>query len=168
MITYSVVGLETQPGSSSQFAIPNVNSSYFLQDGGPNGSASFQPLPAATPPVQSSATRSLNSPFQLSTTRFALVFYSTDIACTSTLTGGQTGTVYLEICASSGFSSGVQTLSSFTNGNSVSLAIAITVVQTNTASLSGLVPPGYYARLRTANISGTPTFTYRVGQEVLL
>lgn len=118
---------------------------------------------------QSSASRSLNSAFQVSATRDAQVIYSVDISCTSTLLGGQSGTVFLEICPTSGFSSGVQEIAEFTNSNSVSLAIAITVTQINTACLVCLdVPAGYFVRLRTNNNSGTPTFTYKAGQEVIL
>lgn len=117
---------------------------------------------------QSSASRNLNSIFQISSTRDSSVTYSVDIACTSTLVGGQSGTVFLEISTSSSFASGVQEIGRFTNANAVSLAIAITLNQTNTACISGYVPAGYYVRLRTANNVGTPTFTYQSGQEVLL
>ncbi len=118
---------------------------------------------------QSSASRSLNTIFQISATRDSQVVYSTDISCTSSLLGGQSGTVFLEISPSSTFSSGIQELSEFTNSNAVALAIAITVVQINTAVLVGqLIPAGYYVRLRTANNTGSPTFTFKSGQEVIL
>lgn len=48
------------------------------------------------------------------------------------------------------------------------LAIAITVNQNVTGTLTGYIPAGYYARLRTENNTGTPTFNYRSGQEVFL
>lgn len=117
---------------------------------------------------QSSSTRSLNTIFQVNATRDSLVIYSIDISCTSTLLGGQTGIVFLEISPSSTFSTGIQQICEFTNGNNVSLAIAITVTQTNTAVLNGFIPSGYYVRLRTTNVTGTPTFTYQYGQEILL
>lgn len=117
---------------------------------------------------QSFASRSLNIVFQVSSTRDSQVSYSVDVSCTSTLLGGQGGTVVLEIATNSGFTTGVQTLAQFINSNSVSLAIAITVTQINSACLSGFVPAGYFVRLRTINNSGTPTFTFTAGQEVLL
>lgn len=117
---------------------------------------------------QSSASRSINSVFQISTTRDSQVNYSVDISCTSTLLGGQAGIVVLEIATNSGFTTGVQTIGQFINSNSVSLALAITVTQINTACLSGYVPAGYWVRLRTVNNTGTPTFTFQAGQEVLL
>lgn len=117
---------------------------------------------------QSSATRSLNTIFQISSTRDSNVNYSVDVATTATLLGGQTGTVYLEISLSSTFASGIQELARFVNGNTVSLAIAITVNQNVTGTMSGYVPAGYYVRLRTENTTGSPSFTYRSGQEILL
>lgn len=118
--------------------------------------------------TQSSASRSLNTIFQVSATQDSFVNYSVDISCTSTLLGGQSGTVILEMATNSGFTTGVQTLAQFTNANSVSLAIAITVVQLNTACLSGYIPAGNFVRLRTVNNTGTPTYTYQIGAEVLL
>jgi len=117
---------------------------------------------------QSSVSRSFNSPFQISVTNDALVNYSVDIACTLSLTTGQTGTVFLEICNNSSFSSGVQELCRFVNGNTGTLTIGLNLSQNVTGGLNGYVPSGYWARIRTANTTGTPTFTYRSGQEVLL
>ena|ERR1043165_8695504 len=115
-----------------------------------------------------SASRTLNSAFQPSTTRDAIVSYSVDVSTSATLLGGQTGTVFLEYANDSGFTSGVTEVARFVNGNSVSLAIAITVTQNVTGTLTGVVPAGKYVRIRTANTSGVPTFNYRSGQEVLL
>lgn len=123
-------------------------------------------IPAAR--SQSSASRTLNSAFQVSTTRDAMVSYSVEIGAAASLTGGQTGTVFLEIANDDAFTSGVQEIARFVNGNSVSLAIAITVNQNICGVLAGYVPAGKYARLRTANTVGTPSFNYRSGQEALL
>jgi hypothetical protein len=121
---------------------------------------------AGTTRAVSYPTRSLNTIFQPSASRDTLVNYSVDVSTSATLAGGQTGTVFLEISPSSTFASGVQEVARFVNGNSVSLAIAITVTQNVTGTLSGYVPSGFYVRLRTANTTGTPTFAYRSGQEV--
>ncbi len=117
---------------------------------------------------QSSASRSLNSAFQISSTREALVNYSVDIATSLTLTAGQAGTVYLEIASDSGFTTDVQELSRFVNGNTGILTIGLSLTQNVTGTLSGYVPAGYYVRLRTQNNTSTPTFTYQSGQEILL
>lgn len=118
--------------------------------------------------TQSVASRSLNTAFQISSTRDCLANYSVDVSTSATLLGGQTGTVFLEIANDAAFTSGVQELCRFVNGNTVSLAIAITVTQNVTGTMTGYVPSSKWARLRTANTVGAPTFAYRSGQEVLL
>lgn len=118
---------------------------------------------------QSSASRSLNTIFQVSTTRDCTVSYSVDISCTLSLTGGMTGTVILEMATNSAFTTGVQTLSQFTNSNTGSLTIGLNMTQINTACLTANdIPAGNFIRIRTVSTTGTPTFTYQVGQEVLL
>jgi hypothetical protein len=91
-----------------------------------------------------------------------------DISTTVSLSGSQVGSVILEMATNVGFTTGVQTIQSFSNGNSGTLVIGLVLTQLNTACLSGDIPPGNYVRLRTVNITGTPTFTYQVGQEVIL
>lgn len=116
----------------------------------------------------STASRSLNSTFQVSTTRDVLVSYSVDISTSVSLAGGQVGTVYLEYADDSGFTTGVTEVARFVNGNTGTLVVGLTLNQTNTAPVGGLVPANKYVRLRTQNNTGTPTFTYRSGQEVLM
>lgn len=113
-------------------------------------------------------TRSLNSAFQVSTTRDAMVTYTVDIASTLSLTTGQSGTVTLQYADDSGMSTNLKTVQSSVNGNSGTLAIGLGLTQTSTASLNGMVPAGKYVKLVTANTVGTPTFTMRAAQEVLL
>lgn len=117
---------------------------------------------------QSSASRTLNSCFQISSTRDVLANYSVDIAATLSLTGGMTGTVFLEIYSDSGCTTGTQELSRFVNGNTGTLTIGLNITQNATGGLTGYVPAGSYVKIRTANTAGTPTFTYRSGQEVQL
>lgn len=116
----------------------------------------------------SAASRTLNSAFQISTTRDSIVSYAVDIASTISLTSGQNGTVVLEYADNSGISTNVVTVNSCANGNTGSLTIGLNLTQTATATLSGMIPAGKFARIRTVNTTGTPTFTYRTGQEVLV
>lgn len=113
-------------------------------------------------------TRALNTCFQASATRDASVSYAVDIAATLSLSGGQQGTVFLELFSDSGCTTGTQEVTRATNGNTGTLSIGLSTVQTGTARLQGVVPAGMYLRLRTSNDTGTPTFTARPGQEVLL
>jgi hypothetical protein len=146
--------------NSCNYSLGNVNDQLVMTSSGVQGFRGRS---------QSSSSRSLNTAFQISSTRDSAAIYSVDISCTSTLAGGQSGTVFLEMATNSGFTTGVQTLSEFTNSNSVSLAIAISVTQINTACLyTPLIPAGNWVRLRTNNNTGTPTFNFQTGQEVLL
>lgn len=122
---------------------------------------------AGTNRSQASATRSLNTAFQVSATQDSWVSYSVQITVTASIGGGQNGDVILEIATNSGFTTGVQTLSITGTGQTYTLAIALQGVQPQTGVVSGFVPAGYYARLRTVNNAGTPAFSYRAGQEAL-
>lgn len=113
-------------------------------------------------------TRLLNTAYQPSATQDCLVVSSIDIACTISLTTGQTGTVILEIADDSGFTTNVKTLQSTANGNTGTLTVGLNLTQTATASVCGVVPIGKYYRIRSVNTTGTPTFTMKTTQEVLL
>lgn len=113
-------------------------------------------------------TRALNTCFQVSSTRDALVSYSVDIATSLSLTAGQQGTVYLRIYSDAGCSTGTQELTRFVNGQTGTLTIGLALTQNVTGTLTGIVPAGAYVQLVTQNNTGTPTFTARPGQEVLL
>lgn len=118
--------------------------------------------------IQSGITRDLNSAFQVSATRDALVIYSVQITTTASIGSGQDGNVVLEIASDAGFTSNVQTLAISGNSQTYALAVAIQGVQTITACVAGYVPLGSYARMRTVNNTGSPGFSYRSGQELLL
>jgi hypothetical protein len=113
-------------------------------------------------------TRALNTCFQISASRDALVTYSVDIATSLSLTTGQQGTVYLRIYSDSGCSTGTQELTRFVNGQTGTLTIGLALTQNVTGTLTGVIPAGSYVQLVTQNNTGTPTFTARPGQEVLL
>lgn len=107
--------------------------------------------------------------FQISASRDAMINYSVSIATATTLAGSTSGTVVLEIAATNSSNAGDWAeVARSTNGQSVSLAIAITLNQTTASSLSCILPAGYYARLRSINNSGTPSYTFNSGQEVLI
>lgn len=118
-------------------------------------------------PSYTNPTRTLNSAFQISSTRNSRVSYTISVAATLSLSGGQTGTVVLEYADDSGMTTNVMTVQSSVNGNTGTLTIGLNTVQTGSASLSGDIPAGKYVRIRTVNTAGTPTFTMGTAQEVL-
>lgn len=122
-------------------------------------------VPPTTPSYSTSTvSRSLNSSFVPSSTRPAFVTYSVEISASLTLTGGQTGTVYLETSPDNSAWTEVARIS---NGNTGTLAVGIAITQAMTGTLTGFIPTNYYARLRTQNNTGSPTITYRSGAETL-
>lgn len=125
-------------------------------------------IATGTPMVFATSTRSLNTAFQVSATKAAFVSYTVDVGATLSLLAGQTGTVTLEYADDSAFTTNVKTVQSSANGNTGTLTIGLNLTQTTTASLTGIIPKGKWVRISTANTTGTPTFTYRNQQEVLL
>lgn len=124
------------------------------------------------PRSQSSVTRTIatssgTAGFLVSASRDAEVRYSADISCTLSLTAGQSGTLVLEIANNSAMT-GAQVVSRATNSNSGTLTVGLGLTQVGPANLTGYVPAGWYVRLRSINNTGSPTFTYQAGQEVLL
>lgn len=118
-----------------------------------------------SPPFTVSAStpsRTLNSNFQPSTTKATFVSYSVNISCTANLSGGQTSTVELRSDASATPSTVRGTAA---NSNSVALAIALTVVNSQTTSLGFVVPAGHYVRV---NSTGTCTASLVSQTEVAL
>lgn len=108
--------------------------------------------------------RSLNTAFQISTTRDAHVAYTVDISVTSLLLAGASGRVYLEYADDAAFTASVVTVNSSPNATGG----VLNVTNLGTGNVVGIVPAGKYVRIRTANVTGTPTFTFGGSQEVLL
>lgn len=106
--------------------------------------------------------------FQVSATRNAVVNYSVTIATSSTLTGSTNGYVVLEIASTNSATAGDWVeIGRTPSGQSNTLVVGITLNQTGGGQVGGIVPAGYYAKLRSVNVSGTPTYTYNSGQEIL-
>lgn len=113
-------------------------------------------------------TRALNTCFQVSASRDSFVTYAVDVSTTLSLSGGQTGTVYLRTYTNSSCTTGAQELARFVNGNTGTLTVGLNITQNATGTITGIAPAGAWVRLDTENTTGTPTFTARPGQEVLL
>jgi hypothetical protein len=132
------------------------------------GDGTLATLPTTPTRSFNYTTRALNTCFQPSSTRDALVSYSVDILTTISLATGQQGTVYLRTYTDSGCTTGTQEVVRFVNGQTGTLTIGLNISQNVTASLTGVIPAGLWVRLVTENNTSTPTFTARPGQEVLL
>ncbi len=116
----------------------------------------------------SNPVRTLNTAYQISATRDCQASYSIDITTSLSLLAGTSGTVFFETAENVAFTTNVKTIASFTNANTGALAVGLNLNQTETADMTRIVEAGLYVRLRTANNLGTPTFTFKNSQEVLL
>lgn len=112
-------------------------------------------------PMATVVTKSLNTSYQLSTSRDAMVSYSVMVTSTLNLTAGQNGTVNLQISPNN---STWTTIATQVNNNNGSLTLGFTT-NVQSGSLTGFVPMGYYVRMAT---TGTSTFAWQSGMEVLL
>lgn len=156
---------------AAKFDIPTGNTSQYIR-----GDGTLANLPTPSPlSFNNTASHSFVSTaaaangFQLSSTRNTSVFYSVNISTTATIGGSSDGYVVLEISATNSTDANDwKEVSRTRNGQSISLALVLQSVQSLSGELMNIVPAGYYARLRTVTISGTPVFTFVSGQEVQL
>lgn len=147
------IELPTQTGQNGKVLSTNGTSAQWIAS--PSPTKSF-----------SNPARSLNTAFQASTTQDVFVSYTVDVSATLTLTGGQTGTVTLQYADNSGMSTNLVSVQSSVNGNTGALTVGLSLTQTGTAAVTGIVPAGKWVRISTSNTAGTPTFTFRSAQEV--
>lgn len=115
------------------------------------------------PTAIASGGRNFNQSYQLSSTRPSKIKVSVNISCSLTLTSGASGEVILEISPNG--SSGWVYAGQISGSNTGSLSIGINTTQITGATIDEDLPAGYYWRLRTNNITGTPTYIFNGGNE---
>lgn len=148
-----------------------ARSSISLTTTGTSGAATYNPatgslnIPAYAPPARSFANpaRQLNTAFQISSIRDAHVTYTVDISVTSLVVAGQSGRVYLEYADDPGMTTGVVIVNSSPNATGG----VLNVTNLGSGNVTGWIPAGKYVRIRTANITGSPAYTFQGSQEVL-
>lgn len=105
--------------------------------------------------------------FQISSSKDAIVNYSITIATTVSLSGNSSGYVVLEISSTNSSTAGAWTeISRVSSGQSGTLVVGLELNQIGGGVISGVIPAGYYSRIRSVNVNGTPTFTVNGSQEV--
>lgn len=102
----------------------------------------------------------------LDASRDASVTYSLSTSTTATIGGASSVTAYLEIAGTNSATAGDWTaIQTVATGQTVTLAIALQSVQSNSLTVSGMIPAGQYVRIRYA-VTGTGSCSYINGQEV--
>jgi hypothetical protein len=115
------------------------------------------------PTAISSGGRNFNQAYQISSTRPSRIKTSAQISCNLSLTSGASGQVILEISPNG--TSGWIYCGQISGSNTGTLTIGLNTTQITGADLVEDLPAGYYWRLRTNNVSGTPTYTFNGGNE---
>lgn len=105
--------------------------------------------------------RTLNSSFQVSDQRVAIVSYNVLITNTATLILGNNGQILLETSPNNSVWTTVST------GQS-SVGSGLVFSGANTVSVFGFVPRGYFVRIRSNNVTGTPIYSTPAGIEILI
>ncbi len=120
---------------------------------------------AASPTIQTS-TGAVGD--QISATRDAQVSYSPTMITTASISGNASDVIVLEVAATNSATAGDwKEISRVTNAQALTLAITLQSVQTTSGVLTGIVPAGYYRKIR-AITSGTVSNSMSSGQEVLI
>lgn len=105
--------------------------------------------------------------FRPSTSLDTLVNYSVSITTTAMIGVASSGVVLLEVCSTNSATAGDwQEIGRVSVGQTITVALALQSIGISSGQLGGIVPTGYYARLRSSNVSGTPSYAYNSGQEV--
>lgn len=105
---------------------------------------------------------------RLSTFRDAEVSYSVSINTSISLGGNSSGYAVLEIAATnSTTATDWKEINRVSSGQSGTLVVGLTLNQIGGGNLSGIIPAGWYRRIRTVNVAGTPTYALTGSQEVL-
>lgn len=110
--------------------------------------------------------RSLNTCFQVSTTKDAFVAYSVDVDTSISLAGGANGQVALRTYSDSSCTTDGQTIQRGKAGLTGTVVIGLAMNNPSTVSLGGIITRGRYGKLETSNLVGTPTYTMVATQEV--
>lgn len=172
VILFGVIAFAADGDFHGAISATNINFSGVATGNGSGLSNLTIPSPTLT--MNNSVSRSLVSStsstgFQIHATKKANVVYTVKISVTASIGNPAEGEVYLETAATNSTTPGDwTTVSRIGNGQGATLAALLSLTQPITIQLQGMIPAGYYIRLRTNNVSGTPTYTYIMGQETLI
>lgn len=96
------------------------------------------------------------------------VIYSVSLSSTATIGGASVATAVLETAATNSTTAADwTTVGKISNGQTITLAIALQSVQTAVLSVSAMIPAGSYVRLRSV-LTGTSSASFDSGQEILM
>lgn len=107
--------------------------------------------------------------FQVSSTRDSSINYSVTVSTTATIGTPSAGSISLEIASTNSATPSDWLPIGAVCGNSqnITLAALLSSVQAVTCQISTNLPAGWYVKIRSVTVSGSPIYTYLSGQEML-
>lgn len=116
-----------------------------------------------------STTNNSANGYQASSSRDSWVLGNVSISNTSTISGPSSGTILLERCATNSTTGASwATVDTFTCTQAVTLAVALQLTNTQTYTLRGYIPAGWFYRYRSLTATGTVTYSASVNSEEVL
>lgn len=109
--------------------------------------------------------------FQIDASRDAFATYSVAITCAVQIgvVTNVSGYVVLEVAATNSSTAADWTeIGRITHAENIGLALALSATEVIGGAMSGIIQAGWYARLRSVNVAGTPTYAVHGQQEVKL
>jgi hypothetical protein len=154
-ITDGASDFELAVGLAAKYNNPTGTDVQYIR--GDGTIADLYPVPT---PISTGA-RNFNTAYQVSATRPVQISVSPQVSCSLSLSGGQGGEVVLEISPNG--STGWIYIGQVVGTNTGSLTVGLSTVQVTGGQLIADLPVGYYWRLRTNNLTGSPTYTFNGG-----
>lgn len=119
-----------------------------------------------SPSIISLGARNFNQAYQISSIRPSQISISVQISCNLSLSGGQEGNIKLQISADG--STNWLTVGMLTGSNTGSLSVGLNTTQISGGQLVyNELPLGYYWKALTTNVTGSPTYTFNGGYEIV-
>lgn len=105
------------------------------------------------PIIVTDYTRALNTAYQVSSSRYTIVAGSNTISSSLSLSGGQSGTVTLQVSKDNGVTDPYTAKQTSTNNNTGALTLGLSTVQAQAGELSYTLQPGYWYKFVSAGAS---------------
>lgn len=131
------------------------------------GDGSLATLPSVSARTFNYPSRTLNSCFQISSTKDADFHYKVDVASGTLLSGTVTGTITATSYTNSGCTTDAQIVADGAPSQGAALGV-LSVSQIVPVGIDGTLPAGKWIKLTTANTVGTPTFSIRTAQSEVI
>lgn len=148
----------TADGTGRTFRVDSLQVLWDKILGKPSSFSSPMKIPVAM------TAKTIGTAYTISNTLDHEILVSASISCNLSLTGGQAGSLILEISPNG--STGWIYQGTIPNSNTGTLTVGLNTTQVGGGQLKAWLPRTYWWRLRSVNTTGTPTFTWIGGSQL--